>query len=317
MHGESERVETAARCTRVHMPSSPPRAARSLGLLGEGQRGGEAVDGGDGLAYARRDGHDFADDGLAARRRLRVLPLERRALRRHAAERLLHPALRRDQRLELKAQLRLLLLQAQYLERTAQRQLGGRERLPRQRRQPRRLLLRLGRRLLCRLDLCLRRRLRRRRLRARAVEDGRPAEAAAVARRVAVQEGAVGGRQLEGRVVLLRVERDDAVDAEPREESHRPLCLPQVAELDEQRHTPPAAPRRGVALGDDRLEALPQLCCRVAAVAAAVVHVRARLVDLDEVGQRQAEAHAAQHPLQLVGGIAVRWMTHDRHSDRE
>mmetsp|Transcript_888 Transcript_888/g.2703 ORF Transcript_888/g.2703 Transcript_888/m.2703 type:complete len:256 (+) Transcript_888:182-949(+) len=161
------------------------------------------------------------------------------------------------------------------------------------------------------------RRLRRRRLRARAVEDGRPAEAAAVARRVAVQEGAVGGRQLEGRVVLLRVERDDAVDAEPREESHRPLCLPQVAELDEQRHTPPAAPRRGVALGDDRLEALPQLCRRVAAVAAAVVHVRARLVDLDEVGQRQAEAHAAQHPLQLVGGIAVRWMTHDRHSDRE
>ena len=77
MHGESERVETAARCTRVHMPSSPPRAARSLGLLGEGQRGGEAVDGGDGLAYARRDGHDFADDCLAARRRLRVLPLER------------------------------------------------------------------------------------------------------------------------------------------------------------------------------------------------------------------------------------------------
>mmetsp|Transcript_24784 Transcript_24784/g.73585 ORF Transcript_24784/g.73585 Transcript_24784/m.73585 type:complete len:461 (+) Transcript_24784:208-1590(+) len=108
------------------MPSSPPRAARSLGLLGEGQRGGEAVDGGDGLAYARRDGHDFADDCLAARRRLRVLPLERRALRRHAAERLLHPALRRDQRLKLKAQLRLLLLQAQYLERTAQRQLGGR-----------------------------------------------------------------------------------------------------------------------------------------------------------------------------------------------
>ena len=78
MHGESERVETAARCTRVnHKRPLPPRAARSLGLLGEGQRGGEAVDGGDGLAYARRDGHDFADDCLAARRRLRVLPLER------------------------------------------------------------------------------------------------------------------------------------------------------------------------------------------------------------------------------------------------
>mmetsp|Transcript_5895 Transcript_5895/g.18967 ORF Transcript_5895/g.18967 Transcript_5895/m.18967 type:complete len:218 (-) Transcript_5895:182-835(-) len=145
------------------MPSSPPRAARSLGLLGKGQRGSEAVDGGDGLAHARRDGHDLADDRLAARRRLRILPLERRALRRHATELLLHPALRRDQRLKLKAQLRLLFLQAQYLERTAQRQLGGRERLPRQRRQPRRLLLHLGRRLLCRLDLCLRRRLRRRR----------------------------------------------------------------------------------------------------------------------------------------------------------
>ena len=63
-----------------------------------------------------------------------------------------------------------------------------------------------------------RRRLRRLRRRQRALANGRARESAAVLLGVVVEDRAVGCRQLEVRVVLLRVEHDEAVDAGAREQ---------------------------------------------------------------------------------------------------
>ena len=62
--------------------------------------------------------------------------------------------------------------------------------------------------------------LRGRRLQGGASEDRRAAEAAAILLRVVLEERPVGGRQLEVGVVLLGVERDDAVNAKLREKTH-------------------------------------------------------------------------------------------------